>query len=70
MPKQNLREHLDQSGETQQEFAARVGVTQSYVSRILAGERVPSLQLALRIANAAEIPVASLVDTSAQAVAS
>lgn len=73
MPKQNLREHFELSGETQQQFAARVGITQGYVSKLIAGASVPSLAMAIRIASAADIPVESLAisaDSQSEAVAS
>jgi transcriptional regulator with XRE-family HTH domain len=63
MPKKykSLADFLDQTGATQAEFAARVGVQQSLISRIVNGERTPSLPLAVRIASEASIPLESLV---------
>lgn len=40
------------SGLTQQQIAAKAGVSQAVVSRILAGERKPSLELAEKLAAA------------------
>lgn len=66
----NLREFLERSGERQQDFAKRVGVSSSYVSRLASGRRTPSLPMAVRIADAANIPLESLLETSREAVAS
>ena len=57
----NLADYLASTGTTQKAFGHRVGVRQSMVSQILAGTRVPSFRLALRIAREARIPVESLV---------
>jgi transcriptional regulator with XRE-family HTH domain len=37
LPGMTLAEYLSETGLTQSAFAARVGITQAYVSRILAG---------------------------------
>jgi transcriptional regulator with XRE-family HTH domain len=57
----NLAAYLDENGITQAEFAARMGIGQAAVSRILNGSRRPSLPLALRIAAEANIPIESLM---------
>ena len=57
---ENLRAYFEASGETQAHFAARVGSTQSVISRIVDGKTLPGFSLALRIAKAAGIPVESL----------
>lgn len=57
-----LREYLDANGITQAQFARRVGTTQAHVSRVLSGGRVPSLEMAIRIAREAGIPVESLIE--------
>lgn len=57
----DLASYLAQSGETQQAFAARLGLSQGYISQIRQGKRVPSLGIAQRIAEAARIPIESLV---------
>jgi transcriptional regulator with XRE-family HTH domain len=69
MPKRNLRNHLELSGQTQADFAARLGLSQSYVSRIVNGECVPGLRLALRIAAEAKVPVESLLSDRRQSAA-
>lgn len=63
-----LAEYLDATGTTQADFAARVGVQQSLISRILNGSRTPSLPLAIRISEAAAVPVESLFQASGEAV--
>lgn len=57
----NLRAFLDASGQSQAEFAAQIGLSQGYLSRLIRGLQQPPLDLALRIAQAARIPVESLV---------
>jgi transcriptional regulator with XRE-family HTH domain len=64
---QSLREFLDATGLTQAQFALRVGLSQSDVSKILNGHRVPKLAVAIRIAEVAEIPIASLVPLADEA---
>jgi transcriptional regulator with XRE-family HTH domain len=61
MRKENLRQHLERTGQSQADFASRLGLSQSYVSRIVNGECVPGLRLALRIAAEAKVPVESLL---------
>ncbi|WP_108131035.1 helix-turn-helix domain-containing protein [Gemmobacter caeni] len=46
----NLASFLTETGETQVEFAKRVGVSQGTVSKLCAGQITPSLPLAVRIA--------------------
>jgi len=58
---ENLGEYLSKTRTRLEDFAARVGVSESYVSMLANGQRTPSLPLALRIAAAANIPVASLL---------
>ena len=57
----SLRAFLSKTGTTQEQFARRVGISQSQLSKILNGKQRPRLDLALKIAAAAEIPVSSLV---------
>jgi predicted transcriptional regulator len=58
----NLGAYLEHTGESQVAFAKRVGVHQSYISRIVAGQFSPGFDLALRIVAATghAIPVESL----------
>lgn len=62
----NLSQYFEKTGETQQAFAERVGVAQPHISRIVNGASEPSLELALRIANEANIPVESLLPDANQ----
>jgi transcriptional regulator with XRE-family HTH domain len=57
----SLADFLDQTNTTQADFAARVGVQQSLISRLVNGQRTPSLALAVRIAAKANIPIDSLL---------
>lgn len=52
-----LRRRLEVLGWTQAELASRLGVTPGPVSRWLSGERAPTLEMALRIARVAGVPV-------------
>ncbi len=64
--------YLEAERVSQKDFAHRVGVAPSYVSMITRGEREPALSMALRIAEIANIPIASLAlhERSREAVAS
>lgn len=57
----NLRMYLEKSGDSQRALAKRVGVGPSHLSHIIAGRRLPSLPLAARLAEAANIPIESLL---------
>jgi transcriptional regulator with XRE-family HTH domain len=64
MPKRtypNLVKYLDETGDTQWNLARRVGVSQSYMSKIVRGLAEPPLELALRISHTAGVPLESLV---------
>jgi transcriptional regulator with XRE-family HTH domain len=56
-----LREFLKRTGTTQEVFAARVGITQSQLSKFMNGRQPIRLDLALKIAALADIPVSSLI---------
>lgn len=60
-PYPNLQMFLDKSGVSQRALARRVGVNPSYISLIIGGRRVPSLRLAAKIAEEANIPIESLL---------
>jgi len=62
-----LAQYLEKSGESQTAFARRIGVSQSYISRIANGIQNPPLDLALRIADLANIPIESLVHNASPA---
>lgn len=47
-----LREHIKSSGESQTVWAERLGIARSYLSDLLNGNKVPSLDLAVRIQRA------------------
>lgn len=57
---------INQSGETQTAWAARLGVSKSYLSDLLGGKRRPSLDLAFRIerATGGAVPAAVWVQTA------
>jgi transcriptional regulator with XRE-family HTH domain len=57
----SVAEFLARTETKQQEFARRVGISPTYVSMIVHGQRRPSLRLALRIARVARVPIRSLV---------
>jgi transcriptional regulator with XRE-family HTH domain len=59
----DLRTFMRETGATQVEIARAAGTTQAVISRLLSGKQRPSLDLALRVAHAANIPVESLGTT-------
>lgn len=61
MSKQHLRDHFRETGLTQAELAAALGISQGYLSRLLSGESVPSLAMAVRLAHATGVPIASFL---------
>lgn len=44
-----LKQFIKDSGVSQREWAQRLGITEGYLSRILSGEKKPSLDLAAEI---------------------
>lgn len=56
----HLRNHLEKSGKRPAAFARELGVTPSTITRILRGERKPSVELARRISKATGIAVGRL----------
>jgi transcriptional regulator with XRE-family HTH domain len=57
----NLEMYLRKSGVSQRAFAKRVGVDPTYISLIRNGHRVPSLKMAAKIAEEANVPIESLL---------
>jgi transcriptional regulator with XRE-family HTH domain len=57
----NLAQYLEKTGQSQQALADQLGVTQSHISRIVNGSAEPSLELALHIAELANVPIESLL---------
>lgn len=56
-----LQAFFDETGTPQFVVAKRLKITQGHLSLILSGERTPSLPLALRLAQLANVPVETLV---------
>lgn len=56
-----LKAFFDGTQIPQYEIAKRAGIVESHLSMIMNGERTPSLPLALKLAQIANIPVESLV---------
>jgi transcriptional regulator with XRE-family HTH domain len=56
-----LAEFMDGEEITQEAFADEIGISQSFLSMLLRGERQPSLPLAIKIAERAQVPIASLL---------
>lgn len=46
-------------------LAGRVGVSRPYISRIRAGERQPSLPVAVKLAKVTKLPVATFIKDAA-----
>lgn len=59
--RRSLREYLVREGLSQAQFANRVRLTQSSVSRMIAGDLAPSLSTAVRISRLTGIPVDEFV---------
>jgi len=57
MPNEQLQKALKRRGETQHAFAQRVGISPGYMSRLVSAQAVPSLEMAVKLARAAGIPV-------------
>jgi transcriptional regulator with XRE-family HTH domain len=57
----NLEMFFRKSGMSQRALAKRVGVDPTYISAIRNGRRVPSLTIAAKIAEVANIPIESLL---------
>lgn len=55
-----LSKKLNELGISQRDLAAALRVSESYVSHIIAGRRVPSLTIASRLANALRIELTEL----------
>lgn len=58
-----LREWLDRSKQQQRILAAKLGVSDAYLSQILSGLRRPKLELLMAIEAETGVPVASWADT-------
>lgn len=65
----SLKAFLAQTGTTQEVFAARLGIRQSQLSKYVTGKQRPRLDIALRIAELANIPIESLVSSKRSKVA-
>ena len=57
-----LREWLHRSHKKQNQLAAKIGVTDSYLSQILSGLRRPKLEILMAIETETGVPVASWAD--------
>ena len=57
----SLADYLQRAGVRQEDFAARIGKRQGYISRIARGLIVPRPALAQRIADAAQCPLDSFI---------
>ena len=68
---QSLRHHIDRLGITDSAFAARLGVSKSYLSQILSGARTPSRDLIQKISDttAGDVPPSAWFKTTGGDVA-
>lgn len=57
----DLKTFLKKTGTSQRAFAEQIGVDPAYVSYLVHGQREPSLTMAAKIAQAANIPIESLL---------
>lgn len=58
-----LREWLDRSRKQQKELAAKIGVSNGYLSQVLSGLRRPRLETLMAIEAETGVPVESWADT-------
>lgn len=65
--RRSLATWLDQATESKRAFAARTGLSRSHLDKILAGDCVPSLDVAGRIAEAIGEPLSALIGETAAA---
>lgn len=63
----DLETFFDQTATKQEDFAERLGISASYMSRIKNRLAQPTLDLAIRIANEARVPVESLISVANEA---
>lgn len=61
MPNEQLQRAVAARGETQLAFARRVGISPGYLSRLLSGQAIPSLEMAVKLAQEAGVPVESFL---------
>lgn len=57
----DLDAFLEQTGTPQAALAAKLGVSQAFISQLRRGIRTPSLPLACRISRLTRVPVESLI---------
>lgn len=60
-PPASLLEYVERTSTTHAALAKQLGVSRSYVTLLIAGDRQPSLPLALAIERVTGVPAASLV---------
>lgn len=59
-PFPNLRSFFDQTGTRQGDIAANVGISESHMSNIVSGKRIPSLTLAKKLSAETNVPIEAL----------
>lgn len=57
----NVKRLRKEAGYSQEAFADRAGVARSYMSEVEVGRRNPTLRVVERIANALDVPAATLL---------
>jgi putative transcriptional regulator len=55
--KNNLKDRREDGGWLQKEFAEKMGISVSHLSMLESGKRIPSLKLALKIANVFDLHI-------------
>lgn len=56
-----VKTYLEQNALSQTQFAKLLGVTRSHVSKVIAGDRAPSVQLLRKMHEVTGIPVKALL---------
>jgi transcriptional regulator with XRE-family HTH domain len=62
----DLQTYIRRTGDTQDAIAEALGISQAHISRILAGKTVPRPELAIRLADYADIPLDSFTLAAAR----
>jgi transcriptional regulator with XRE-family HTH domain len=57
----SLADYIARSGDTQERLAERLGISQAHISRLVKGEHLPRVSLAIKIARHTGIPLESFL---------
>jgi len=57
----NLNDYKNKKGLSNREMAQQLGISESYLSEILSGQKTPSKRLAIKISKITNIPILNLL---------